>query len=193
MTIFKWMFWAGTLIQIIIRTPFALQVKKRKKDQEYKSLTENLLLTLLTIAAGVLPLIYSLTNWLTFANYNLPVWLGWAGGLILLCSLILFWLAHAGLKANWSPSLELYEEHTLIKNEIYKYLRHPMYLSQLVWAISQALLIQNWIAGPTSLLFFVPFYILRSRAEEQMMINKFGEQYKEYKKTTGGIIPKLKS
>jgi len=191
MTVFKIVFWAGTVLQIIIRTPFALRSRPRKKVEQHVSRTENILLVLLTIAAGILPLIYSLTNWLDFANYNLPVWIGWAGVLILLCSLLIFWRAHADLAANWSPSLELYEGHTLITNGIYHYIRHPMYASQFVWSVAQILLIQNWIAGLGSLILFIPFYILRSSAEEQMMLEKFGDEYREYKKVTGGILPKL--
>lgn len=191
MAVFIIAFWAGTIMQIIIRTPFALRSRPRKKSEQHVSRTENILLVLLTIAAGILPLIYSLTNWLDFANYTLPVWMGWAGIFILLSSLLVFWRAHADLGANWSPSLELYEGHTLITRGIYRYIRHPMYASQLLWGIAQVLLIQNWIAGPGSLLLFVPFYILRSSAEERMMIEKFGDEYREYKKTTGGILPKL--
>ncbi len=191
MTVFKIVFWAGTVMQIIIRAPFALRARPRKKAEQHVSSTENILLVLLTIAAGILPLIYSLTNWLAFANYNLPLWMGWSGVFILIGSLLIFWRAHTDLKANWSRSLELYEGHTLITNGIYHYIRHPMYASQLVWGVAQTFLIQNWIAGPASLMFFVPFYILRSRAEEQMMLEKFGDEYREYEKATGGILPKL--
>lgn len=96
------------------------------------------------------------------------------------------------LKANWSPSLELYKGHTLITNGIYGYIRHPMYASQFIWSLAQILLIQNWIAGPVGLIVFVPFYIFRSGAEERMMLEKFGDQYREYKKATGGILPRYK-
>jgi protein-S-isoprenylcysteine O-methyltransferase Ste14 len=53
------------------------------------------------------------------------------------------------------------------------------------------LLIQNWLAGPASLIVFIPFYLLRSRAEEKMMLARFGEEYRKYRQTTGGILPKL--
>lgn len=187
----KIVFWAGTAAQVIIRTPFAISARSRNKTEQHGSQVENILLVLLTIAAGILPLIYTFTNWLTFANYSLPAWLGWAGVIVLICSLLIFWRAHVDLKANWSPSLELYEGHTLITNGIYRYIRHPMYASQWVWAIAQILLIQNWIAGPASLILFIPFYLLRRNAEEKMMLEKFGEPYREYTKATGGILPKL--
>ncbi len=184
-------FGAGTVMQVIIRAPFAISARPRKKLEQHVSVTENILLVLLTIAALILPLIYSLTNWLAFADYSLPTWLGWTGVIVLIFSLLVFWRAHFDLKANWSPSLEIYEGHTLITNGIYKVIRHPMYASQLAWAIAQILLIQNWIAGLGSLILFVPFYLLRRRAEEKMMLEKFGDIYHEYMKSTGGIVPKL--
>jgi protein-S-isoprenylcysteine O-methyltransferase Ste14 len=155
------------------------------------SRTENIVLGLVTIASGILPLIYSVTSWLASADYRLPAWLGWAGILIMACSLLVFWRAHYDLKANWSPSLELYEGHTLVTQGIYHTIRHPMYASLLLQGIAQVLLIQNWIAGPATLLVFVPFYLLRSQAEEKMMLEKFGGQYRDYRQATGGILPKL--
>jgi len=190
MLAFKIIFWAGTVAQVIIRTPFALSARPRKKTEQHGSHVETILLVLLTVAAGILPLVYSVTNWLAFANYSLPAWLGWAGVIVLVGSLLIFWRAHVDLKANRSPSLELYEGHTLITNGIYRIIRHPMYASQLVWAIAQIMLIQNWIAGPASLILFIPFYILRKNAEEKMMLEKFSGPYREYMKATGGILPK---
>jgi protein-S-isoprenylcysteine O-methyltransferase Ste14 len=136
-------------------------------------------------------LIYTFTNWLSFADYALPDWLAWAGVLIMALSLLLFWRSHYDLKANWSSSVELYEGHTLITNGIYRHMRHPMYASQFVEGLAQLLLLQNWIAGPIGLLAFILFYLLRSRAEEQMMLAKFGDQYRVYMKTTGTIFPKF--
>jgi protein-S-isoprenylcysteine O-methyltransferase Ste14 len=190
MLVFKKLFWAGTVAQVIIRTPFAISARSRNKTEQHGSQVENILLVLLTIAAGILPLIYTFTNWLAFANYSLPAWLGWMGVIVLIGSLLIFWRAHVDLKANWSPSLEIYEGHTLITNGIYRYIRHPMYASQLVWAIAQILLIQNWITGPASLILFLPFYLLRKDGEEKMLLAKFGDPYRECMKGTGGILPK---
>jgi protein-S-isoprenylcysteine O-methyltransferase Ste14 len=189
--IFKIAFWLNTVLQLVIRAPFGMSTRSRKKTERRVSPTENILLSLLTIATGILPLVYSVTNWLAFANYALPAWMGWMGIFIMACSLLIFWRAHYDLKANWSPSLELYEGHTLITNGIYRYIRHPMYASLLLANIAQILLIQNWIAGPISIIVFILFYTFRSRAEEKMMIESFGDQYREYKKATGAILPKL--
>jgi protein-S-isoprenylcysteine O-methyltransferase Ste14 len=178
-------------LQLVIRTPFGMSTRLRKKAEQRVSATENVLLLFVTITTGILPLIYSITDWLAFADYALPSWMGWTGIFILACSLLVFWRAHYDLKANWSPSLELYEGHTLITHGIYKNIRHPMYASLLLANIAQILLIPNWIAGPTSLIMFIFFYLFRSRAEEKMMVEKFGDEYRGYQKATGRILPKL--
>ena len=130
-------------------------------------------------------------NWFDFANYKLPNLLGWLGLIIMVCSLLVFWRSHFDLKANWSASLEIRADHQLITNGIYFYIRHPMYASQMLWGLAQILLLQNWLAGPVSLIFFIIFYTLRVRAEEKMMLDTFGEQYAAYMRKTAGIVPGL--
>jgi protein-S-isoprenylcysteine O-methyltransferase Ste14 len=191
MIIFNIIYWAAMVIQIIIRMPFAMRRRSKKITEKRNVVTDNIMVGLLTIAALILPLIYSVTSWLEFADYTLPIWIGWTGVFIIICSEILFLLAHTGLKDNWSSSLEMYEKHTLITDGIFKYIRHPMYLSQLIWAIAQILLIQNWIAGLSSIILFFPFYLLRIGAEEKMLLDRFGTQYRKYEKRTGRLFPKI--
>lgn len=50
---------------------------------------------------------------------------------------------------------------------------------------------QNWIAGWLDLFVFILFYTLRVRAEEKLMIDTFGEQYRDYMRKVGGVFPKL--
>ena len=189
MTVLKIAYWMGMLIEIIVRAPYQKTARDAAKTDQRASMTENLLLGLLTMVMMVVPLIYSVTNWLDFANYSLPGWLGWAGVLLLAGSLLVFARAHIDLKDNWSPTIEIHSGHTLVTNGIYRFIRHPMYASQLLWALAQILLLQNWLAGPLHLVFFVPFYLLRVRAEEKMMLDTFGEPYRLYAKKVGGVFP----
>ena len=190
--LYKIFYFAGMVAQIVIRYPYQKTAKTGVKTVQRVSRTENILLILLTLVALVLPLIYSVTPWLNFANYRLPVWLGAGGLLLLVFSLFVFWRAHFDLKANWSPSLEMRADHSLVTDGIYRLVRHPMYLSQLLWALAQVLILQNWLAGALNLLFFILFYFLRSRAEEKMMLDRFGDRYRTYMATTGGMIPRWK-
>lgn len=92
---------------------------------------------------------------------------------------------------NWSVSLEVRDEHTLVTNGIYSAIRHPMYAAIWLWVILQALLLNNYVVGFSGIVFFGLLYFLRVGKEEEMMIRQFGQQYKEYKTRTNRIFPKM--
>jgi protein-S-isoprenylcysteine O-methyltransferase Ste14 len=190
MLAFKIAYWVGVIAQIAIRAPFSKAWQSGQKTTQRISLIEKVLLGLLMVGNLIIPLIFSVTGWLDFANYSLPAWMGWLGVFLFACGLFIFARSHIDLKSNWSPSLEIRKDHTLVTNGIYRYVRHPMYASQWVSALAQILLLQNWLAGPISLIVFIPSYLLRVRAEEKMMLDTFGDQYREYMKKVGGVIPK---
>ena len=191
MDIFTAIYFVAIIIEIIIRIPLNQKRKREKMSEQRVTQQERTLLGLLSLGMFFIPIIYAATNWLDFANYTLPTWAGWLGVLIIAGALFVFWRAHADLGLNWSPSLEIREKHELITRGIYGVIRHPMYASQWLWVIAQPLLLQNWIAGFANLLVFIPFYFLRVKAEERMMLDSFGPQYGEYMKRTGGVLPKL--
>ena len=191
MSIFEIIFWFAIIVEMTIRAPINKKRKQEKMSEQNVSTQEKVILFLLLIGMFILPLIYSASSWLDFANFSLPAWAGWLGVALIAGALFVFWRAHADLGLNWSPSLEIREKHELITKGIYGVIRHPMYASQWLWVIAQPLLLQNWIAGLVNLLIFIPFYLLRVQAEELMMINKFGDQYREYMKRTGGVLPKM--
>ena len=62
---------------------------------------------------------------------------------------------------NWSPDLEIREQHTLVTEGVYRHIRHPMYAAHWLWGLGQALLLQNWIAGPSTLVALLPMYLVR--------------------------------
>jgi len=191
MRIFIAVYFIALIIEIIIRVPLDRKRKQEKMSERRVTSQEQILLGLLSLGGLVAPLVYAATNWLDFANYTLPTWAGWLGVPLTTGALFVFWRAHADLGLNWSPSLEIREKHELITRGIYGIIRHPMYASQWLLVIAQPLLLQNWIAGFLNLLVFIPFYMLRVKAEEQMMLDSFGTQYQEYMKNTGGVLPKL--
>ena len=190
MILYKIVYWLGMIIEVVVRAPFQKTAREGVKTERRVSPIENILLGLMTVVMLILPLIYTLTHWLDFANYRLPVWLGWTGVFILAASVLIFWRAHMDLQSNWSPSLEIRQDQTLVTEGIYRTIRHPFYASQLLWVIAQILLMQNGLAGLLGLVFFIPFYFLRVRAEEKLMLDAFGSRYREYMEKVGGIIPK---
>jgi protein-S-isoprenylcysteine O-methyltransferase Ste14 len=142
------------------------------------------------------PLAYILTPWFAVADCGWPPGLsaiaGGTGVALLLGALWLFWRSHRDLGANWSPSLEIVSEHRLVTQGVYGAIRHPMYASQALWSIAQLLLLQNWVAGPASLVAFLPLYLVRVPQEESMMLQHFGDEYLIYCQRTGRLLPPLR-
>ncbi len=191
--VFDTLYFAGMIVESVVRAPYARQHRQAKHTEQRVTLSEGLVLGWLTIGGLVLPLMYATTPWLAFADYSLPPsWtstLGWAGVVFLLGALWIFWRSHRDLGAFWSPSLELTADQPLITSGIYAYVRHPMYASQLVWGVAQALMFPNWIAGLGGVVAFFLFYFLRVPEEEQMMLDHFGDAYRQYCRRTGSILP----
>jgi protein-S-isoprenylcysteine O-methyltransferase Ste14 len=191
MDIFTAVYFIAIFIEMFIRAPLNKKRKQEKMSERRYTNQEKTLLGLLAIGMLLVPIIYAATNWLDFADYTLPAWAGWLGVALIGSAIFVFWRAHADLGLNWSPTLEIREKHELITRGIYGQIRHPMYASQWLWVIAQPLLLQNWVAGFINLLVFIPFYILRVRAEEQLMLEQFGEQYRSYMQKVGAVFPRV--
>jgi protein-S-isoprenylcysteine O-methyltransferase Ste14 len=190
MKIYSAIYFLALVLQIIIRTPFEQQRRGEKLKENRYSKQEQLLLTLLMLGL-IVPIIYAATHWLDFANYTLPAWAVWVGGILTAISLFVFWRGHVDLGANWSPTLAIREQHQLITRGIYGVIRHPMYASQWIFSIAAPFLLQNWIAGFINLLVFIPFYLFRVKAEEELMLEQFGDQYRSYIQKVGAVFPRF--
>lgn len=194
--LFKALYFAGMAVEIALRIPYDRQRRRIPKTDQRVTATEQGLLGGLSLGLFGLPLIYSLTPWLDGADYPLSPdtkkRMGAVGALFFGAAIWLFWRSHRDLGANWSPSLEIGDQHTLITNGVYRRIRHPMYASQWLWSIGQALLLPNWIAGMAGFVSFVPLYLLRIPREEQMMLDHFGDGYRDYCARTGRVLPRLR-
>ena len=85
--------------------------------------------------------------------------------------------------------LSIQEEHELIENGLYKYVRNPIYGGGIVGGFF-FLMIYNALLLPV-INVLLGFYIFnqRVRYEEKILVEKFGAEYVEYKKRTKKYIP----
>jgi protein-S-isoprenylcysteine O-methyltransferase Ste14 len=107
----------------------------------------------------------------------------------LITGLWLFYRSHADLGTNWSITLEVREQHRLVTRGVYRRIRHPMYLALALYSVGQALVIPNWVAGPSNSIAFAILCALRIGAEERMMTKEFGDEYAAYSARTTRLIP----
>lgn len=153
-----------------------------------KGLLEKALLTI-TALAFMLTLVWVATPALAAADYLLyPVSLT-VGAVCMALGLWVLYRSHADLGTNWSITLELRETHTLVTHGIYRRVRHPMYLALLLYALGQAMVLPNRVAGPAYLIAVALLIALRVGPEERMMGEKFGAEYAAYVVRSGRLIP----
>ena len=184
---------SGFIIRLISLRRVPEMRKKRLERKSHSNVTrkEMPIMVLSFIGMQILPLVYVLTPWLDFLDYKLPIWAGWSGAVVFAIGLWLLYRSHTDLGCNFSPEVEIKEEHALVTNGVFRYIRHPMYAAHGLWAIAQALLLQNWIAGPAFIVPVVLLYLVRVPREEKMMLEHFGEEYQKYMNQTGRVIPRL--
>jgi protein-S-isoprenylcysteine O-methyltransferase Ste14 len=189
-------FLVATVIWFIIRHPARRGAKKAAVKESGRSLREKLLMAISLTGLGLIPLAYVITtlarprlHFLAFAEYPFQPWAAWLGTLVFAFSLWLFRRTHKDLGRNWSVSLDIRETHKLITQGVYARVRHPMYSAFWLWAIAQALLLPNWIAGFSGIVGFGTLFFGRVFEEERMMERAFGDEYRDYMRKTWRILP----
>jgi protein-S-isoprenylcysteine O-methyltransferase Ste14 len=180
------------VIGSVVRKLYVRGYRQNKIADDRENWLDKLLLFIVSLGFIAAPWVYIFTGWPAFADYQLPSWASWIGAVFFAGALLLLWRSHVDLGRNWSPKMQIREEHTLVTGGVYKYMRHPMYSAHFLWAIAQLLLLHNWIAGPAFLVTSVPLYLFRVPVEERMMLDRFGEEYRMYINRTGRMFPRLR-
>ena len=89
----------------------------------------------------------------------------------------------------FTVSVTIRQDHQLKTDGFYKYLRHPSYAASLISFVGLGVALNNWISlGLLSVAIFSVF-VIRIRVEEKVLVEQFGDQYLEYKKSTWALIP----
>ena len=184
-------FLVGLVSYVAIRTVYRRRVAGSEGAVDRSSASDRLLVALVFLGQTIVPALYLFTPWLNGANHELPRALAWLGAVITAAGLWVFWRSHADLGTNWSLSLAVRSDHRLVTRGVYRIVRHPMYSSFLLFAVGQALLLPNWLAGLAALIAVALMCIFRVPREEAMMCEHFGQEYREYMRRTGSVVPWL--
>lgn len=189
-SIFKIIYFIQLILITAVRSMGTAKYKRLTTEINLSSTLDTILLALNGVGMLV-PVFYVFSTWFDSADYSLPAWLSWIGVALFALAAVLLHLTHQAMGRSWTPTLGLREDHKLVTDGIFKYIRHPMYAAHILWAIAQPLILTNWIAGFSFLIPQILQYWSRVSDEENMMLEHFGEEYREYMKTTGRIFPSL--
>lgn len=130
-----------------------------------------------------------------FMSYNthFPIvessWILYVGEFLILIGIIIRYMIIRSLGKYFTVDVTIRQDHKIKKEGFYKYLRHPSYAFSLLTSLGLGLYLNNWL----SLIFaFAPPFLAfayRIKIEEQALIEQFGDEYIEYRKTTKKLIP----
>ena len=123
-----------------------------------------------------------------WASVPLPAWVRWIGVATgALCSLLMYWTL-SSLGKNLTDTVVTRAEATLVTHGPYRWVRHPFYVTAALLMASVTVLTANWLIGLTSLIVLI-LLAVRTPKEEQMLIERFGQQYRDYMAKTGRFFP----
>ena len=142
--------------------------------------------------AGMAGMIAYLINpaWMAWAAVPLPVWLRWVGvGLAVIAGFLLVWMFRT-LGRNLTDTVVTRKQHTLVTTGPYRWVRHPLYSSAALGMLGNSLAAANWFILVAGCLMFLLF-VIRTRKEEENLIARFGDDYRNYMHRTGRFVPRL--
>jgi protein-S-isoprenylcysteine O-methyltransferase Ste14 len=124
-----------------------------------------------------------------WASFPLPMWIRWLGIVTgILCSFLMYWTLNS-LGKNLTDTVVTRTEATLVTHGPYRWVRHPFYVTAALLMASVTVLAANWLIGAGSLL-VLGLLAVRSPKEERMLMERFGQQYRDYMAKTGRFFPR---
>jgi protein-S-isoprenylcysteine O-methyltransferase Ste14 len=183
------------LLIIILATRLYGHLKANTFRRQIQSYSEGWITQVMrpvTVAVGIGSILYiaapQLMAWSTVA---LPLWLRFASlplGLAVIAGMA--WV-QTTLSKNFSGKLEIREDHTLVTHGPYRWVRHPMYTAVIVLFIAVFLLTANWFIGIGGLLMVGAVIVSRTPKEEAMLVETFGDAYRQYMSKTPRYFPRV--
>ena len=127
---------------------------------------------------------------MAWASVPLPRVVRWIGvGLYASAAGLLLWTLR-NLGKNITDTVVTRREHALVTRGPYRWVRHPFYASVALSMIGSTLAAANWFLALASALFF-SLIAIRTRTEEQKLVERFGDDYRAYMLETGRFWPRL--
>ena len=142
--------------------------------------------------ASMLGLLTFVANpaWMPWSSVPLSSSLRWAGvGIGVVGGALLIWTFRT-LGSNITDTVVTRRNHTLVTTGPYRFVRHPFYVSAALAYSANTLAAANWFIGLTGVL-ALSLLVLRTTTEEEHLVRRFGDDYRQYMRKTGRFFPRL--
>ncbi len=187
------------LAALILFTGMGISIYYRRKadkdsgEKISRKVDGNAMMAAIRIGGLILwlsPLVYLVNPaWMAWSKIGLPEWIRWLGvGIGIFCTLGIYWL-FSSIGNGITPTSATRTEHKLVTDGIYRWVRHPLYTIGSSFIFSFGMMADNWWITAFGILAFI-LMASRTPKEEANLIEKFGDEYREYMNRTGRFLPK---
>lgn len=176
------------LILIAVLIDFVEFQKRKEVKKEKKSIVETG--TMLVFLFFFYFLVKFQIGQINFIPFFLKVILAISGLIVLAIGCYINIIGRLNLGKNWSNQIKIYQDHSFISSGVYRFVRHPLYASIIWMFFGASLIYSNYLAFFANAFIFIPFMYYRGKQEESMLIKEF-EDYKNYQMKVGMFFPKL--
>lgn len=124
---------------------------------------------------------------------RLPVWFPFVTvGITAFClGTALRWWAILHLGRFFTVNVAVAEDHRVVDDGPYRFVRHPSYAGLLLQFGGLALCLGNWLSLAATLLPIWLALLNRIRVEERALHASLGEAYQNYSRSTKRLVPRL--
>jgi protein-S-isoprenylcysteine O-methyltransferase Ste14 len=119
----------------------------------------------------------------------LPDWVAWLGVALMMSGIALRIWANRVLGAYYTRTLRIQSGQSVIRAGPYRLIRHPGYAGALLMWLGAILATRNWITLVVVGVSITSVYLYRISAEERMLADSLGDEYRGYMASTKRIIP----
>lgn len=195
-TVFKLAF-AATLILVVASVVHAGRRASQRHGSRLDQARNDLPWLLWVRALLAIPIYAGLADWLLGASWfpwaysGLPAWARWAGVVLAVAVVALFWWIHLTLGANYHGTLGLHDDHRLVTGGPYRLVRHPSYVAFPLLMAAVWLLSASWLIGVPGLALVILISLGRAPVEEAQLADRFGDAYRRYVDGTPRFLPRL--
>jgi protein-S-isoprenylcysteine O-methyltransferase Ste14 len=171
----------------------AIFIFRKKRLREHAKKTDRASIAGIALQTLALAAVWSMPRPRYMSILPLGLWFQFlSAALVILLVIISLWMLAAAVRAlgkQWSLQARVLEDHALIREGPYRFVRHPIYTGMLGLIIAAGLAWSHWTGFVMSLLLFAIGTNIRIRSEEKLLHEQFGAEFDDYKRKVPAVIP----
>jgi len=112
--------------------------------------------------------------------------------LVVAIVIVSLWTMSAAVRVlgkQWSLQARVLENHKLVREGPYRFVRHPIYTGMLGMIIAAGLAWSHWIGFLIALILFTIGTAIRVYSEEKLLREQFGAAFEDYKRSVPAVVP----